>query len=145
MTYKGEWSKALGTNGGCTNFASFPNNPQLALQVSGPGPVEVYAQLTLISDAGRIDGKRRMAIGFSIYDLEGKKATDRRIGYPEYEHRGGTYRTVRDISMEEKIKPLPHPYTVIPTTFSNENESQFIFTLWYRAVGGATVTMEPFN
>lgn len=70
-----------------------------------------------------MDGKARKAIGFQIYDLGGKKAVDRRNGEPEHEHRGGTYRAVRDITMEAKMKPKSYPYTLIPQCFRPEDES----------------------
>lgn len=42
LTYRSEWSEALGTNGGCGNFESFPNNPQLAFNVEANEPIDVY-------------------------------------------------------------------------------------------------------
>jgi len=43
--------------------------------------------------------------------------------------------------MEEKMKPLPQPYTLIPQAFSPNDESEFIFTLWYKATNGSKISL----
>lgn len=35
--FESEWSKAKNTAGGCLNYDTFPNNPQMAIQVTATG------------------------------------------------------------------------------------------------------------
>jgi hypothetical protein len=52
ITYKSEWSKAKNTAGGCSNFPTVGNNPQLQMQVTGSGPVEFFAFLLVETPPG---------------------------------------------------------------------------------------------
>jgi len=74
LTFNSEWSKARRTAGGCVNNNSVGQNPQLAVTVTGSGPVEVFCVLQAETDRPDI------CIGFTFYDLEGKgRVRDRRL------------------------------------------------------------------
>jgi hypothetical protein len=72
----------------------------------------VVAENVRIADA-------TVGIGFSVYDLKGKKATDNRVPDPILDNTGGFIYT-NSVSYDGKIKPNSNsavPYTFIMSTF----------------------------
>jgi hypothetical protein len=60
-----------------------------------------------------------IGIGFSVYDLKGKKATDNRVSKAVLENTGG-FIVDNSVVYDGKIKPNPNsgvPYTFIMSTF----------------------------
>ena len=70
ISYRSEWSKAKNTAGGCCNFDSVGNNPQLKLTVTGSGPVEIFCFLLVDQPLG--GQAQDIGIGFQIYNMQGK-------------------------------------------------------------------------
>lgn len=129
INYSSEWSKAKGTAGGCCNYNSVGQNPQLKLQVTGNGPVEIFCFLLVEQPLGG-SSNEKLGIGFQMYDLKGQKVKDRRMPEAVLEnHRG--YMVARSVSLDSTIKPSINPYTLLITTFENNQEAKFNFTLWY--------------
>ena len=65
---------------------------------------------------------------------------DRRLPEAKYENREG-YITARDVSMDEMVEPMPHPYTVLMSTYDPGYEAQFTLTIWYKKEAGCEVTI----
>eukprot|EP00350_Pseudokeronopsis_sp_OXSARD2_P002967 CAMPEP_0170554926 /NCGR_PEP_ID=MMETSP0211-20121228/12804_1 /TAXON_ID=311385 /ORGANISM="Pseudokeronopsis sp., Strain OXSARD2" /LENGTH=146 /DNA_ID=CAMNT_0010864369 /DNA_START=1568 /DNA_END=2008 /DNA_ORIENTATION=+ len=76
--YSSEWSNLKNTAGGCTNYDSCGNNPQLALTIeeSKCGEIDVFINLRL-EDEHRLDEGSGFAFGFGIYDLKGRKVMNK--------------------------------------------------------------------
>jgi hypothetical protein len=66
ISYRNEWSKAKKNAGGCTNYETCGNNPQLKLKVESNGS-SVDAFFYLQTERSSKD----IGIGFEIYDLKG--------------------------------------------------------------------------
>ena len=43
--------------------------------------------------------------------------------------------------MDECIKPLNHPYTILMTTFEAGENAKFSFSLWYKKEQGCEVSI----
>lgn len=69
ISYKSEWSKAKKTAGGCINFDSVGQNPQLQMLVQGNQEVEFFAFLQIETPPG--EEQKETGIGFQIYNLKG--------------------------------------------------------------------------
>jgi hypothetical protein len=69
ISYKSEWSKSKKTAGGCINYDTVGQNPQLKMLVQGNEPVEMYGLLEVETPIG-VD-QYTVPMGFQIYDLKG--------------------------------------------------------------------------
>jgi hypothetical protein len=112
------------------------------MTVTGNGPVEIFCFLLVEQPMGSLSDEN-IGIGFQIYDLKGQKVKDRRIPEAVAEnHRG--YMVARSVSLDTTIKPnSANPYTLLITTFDNNQEAKFTFTLWYNKSQGS-VTLNEF-
>ena len=75
LTYHSEWSNAKQSAGGCSNNATFCNNPQLKLSIKGNKNVEMFMHLQTSHALGQKEDDE-LGIGFEIYDTKGLKGTN---------------------------------------------------------------------
>ncbi len=84
-----------------------------------------------------------VGLGFQIYDNKGKKIASRRMPKAVIENNRG-YMVARSVTLDGSIKPnSTNPYTLLITTFENNQEAKFTFTLWYKKNQG-TITLTEF-
>lgn len=140
ICYRSEWSKAKKTAGGCINYDTVGQNPQLQMTVTGSEPVEFFAFLQVENNAG--EEQEEIGIGFQIYDLKGKKVMNRRTPEAIMENSRG-YLVASSVYLDSKIKPNPTPYTLNMTTFDQGVQAKFSFTLWYKKSQG-TIALNEF-
>jgi hypothetical protein len=75
--------------------------------------------LNVVVDESVRIAEAKVGIGFSIYDLKGKKATDNRVPDPIIDNTGG-FLYGNSVNYDGKIKPNSNaavPYTFIMSTF----------------------------
>ena len=127
-----EWKVANATAGGCSNYDSVGYNPQMKLTVEpkkSGGTVEAFMELNL---QGLSSQSSKIGIGFEIYDLQGKKVTDRRVPKPIYTNDGG-YKISTAVTFDGALSGTgSQPLTVIMSTFKPDIEANFRFTLHYK-------------
>lgn len=139
--FESQWSKASQTAGGCTNYDTVGLNPQMKLTVnakSSSRPVEVFIELNVQGVSSQEDSKS--GIGFEIFDLEGKKVTDRRVPKPLY---SCPYRVANAVTFEGEFKSTSKPLTLLISTFKPDIEAKFRFTVHYKHEMGS-VKLENF-
>ena len=105
--------------------------------VESAQPMEIVIMLSIASDIGQ-QKNDTIGIGFSIYDMKGKKIMNNRVPDPVLENNGG-YIVGSLVTFDGKIKPNPTagvPYTFIMTAFEKGNQAKFNVTIWYKKSQG---------
>eukprot|EP00743_Colponemidia_sp_Colp-15_P010872 GILK01012038.1.p1 GENE.GILK01012038.1~~GILK01012038.1.p1 ORF type:complete len:1948 (-),score=270.98 GILK01012038.1:81-5924(-) len=115
------------TAGGCGNYESFGENPQFLLTVTKPTNIFI----SLAQEESRGTRKQDFAIGFKIYDNNGKRVTFEKRGEHIASNPQG-YFFMREVSMELSLTVLPSskPYTLVCSTYNPEEECEFMLTVY---------------
>lgn len=135
--FKGEWSRSLGTAGGCGNdsVASFAQNPQFFFSIREPSSgLRSYEKKcpVVVSLAQRVlERKSEYAIGFKIYKAEpGVEKVDARfLSYNQHVAKTAQFINLREISLRAELGE--GDYLVIPSTFHRGEEGQFLLRLYF--------------
>eukprot|EP00742_Colponemidia_sp_Colp-10_P010509 GILJ01011542.1.p1 GENE.GILJ01011542.1~~GILJ01011542.1.p1 ORF type:complete len:1874 (-),score=202.87 GILJ01011542.1:133-5325(-) len=113
--------------GGCGNYETFGENPQFLLTVTKPTNVFI----SLAQEESRGTRKQDYAIGFKIYDNNGKRVTFEKRGDHIASNPQG-YFFMREVSMELSLTVLPSskPYTLVCSTYNPDEECEFMLTVY---------------
>ena len=90
------------------------------MYVEGSGPIEIFIQLNVVVAENIRMPDPTVGIGFSVFDLNGKKATNNQLPKSILDNTGG-FIVSNSIDFDGKIKPNPTkgvPYTFIMSAFN---------------------------
>ena len=87
ISFSSEWSTKNNTAGGCRNYPSCGNNPQLKMVIKSSKPMDIFCFLQKEVATGQKSSKT--GIGFEIYELNGKKVTSNKLPDAVFENYGG--------------------------------------------------------
>jgi len=123
---RGEWAGE--SAGGCTNFATVEKNPQWTLNITQPTKLVI----NLAQTDSRGTGQKLKPISVEIYANRGRRVTQRRQGQlvcsnPE------SYIYRREVSIDQELKPMDEPYTVMISTFNPGEETKWSMQIYATA------------
>lgn len=126
---RGEWKGP--TAGGCTNYDSVKDNPQYLLTISGP--------TTLVMNLGQTDcrgtSEKLKPISLEVYNNKGQRITRTRTG-PLVCSNPDSYIFRREVSIEHTFTAQKEPYTVVLSTFNQNEETQWTLSIFTTATIG---------
>ena len=108
---------------------------KLSVSSNSKLPVEVFMQLSV----RKKPGVKKFGIGFELYQLKGNKVEGRRNPTPVETNNGG-YKVTESVFFDGSLESTSDPLTLFISTFEENIEAEFRFTVHYKHEQG-TVTL----
>jgi hypothetical protein len=114
--------------GGCTNYETVKGNPQYLLSITQPTSIVINLSQSDI----RGTSSKLKAISVEIYSNKGRRVT-REISGRLISSNPESYIFRREVSCEVLLQPASTPYTVLISTFNQNDFTQFSLKLFSNA------------
>ncbi|KAI6657713.1 Calpain-9-like [Oopsacas minuta] len=132
-TFSGSWSKQKGTAGGCLNFPTFCNNPQISIELREDANADgkcsvIIALMQKDCRAQKCLGFQSNSIGFSIYKQPDTPLTKKFTDYNRSVGNSGSFTNLREVSGRFDLPA--GKYVVIPCIFKPGSEGTFLLRIF---------------
>jgi len=145
--FNGEWIKGKSAGGCLMNKATFHLNPQYTITLEEPdkndpkGRCSILLLLTQKNRRSREGTNNYISLGYVIYKLEQYNPDEGPIGemffrFTQPTEYTSTFSPIRGITGRHKLPP--GHYLIVPSSYSNSTESQFLLRVYHKTMKKAT-------